>query len=76
MEEKLHLKQLISVPRNKYRCLFIVPLSQLEETWSSYRIQQIVAFDVICKEVELIKFSFINQLQFANGTTILWKPVG
>lgn len=24
MEEKLHLKQLISVPRNKYSCLFIV----------------------------------------------------
>lgn len=70
MGEKLHLKQLISVPSHEQSCLFFVALGQLEGTGSSDRIHQMVAFDGICKEVELIKFTFINQLQLANGTTL------
>lgn len=76
MGEKLHLKQLISVPSHEQSCLFFVALGQLEGTGSSDRIHQMVAFDGICKEVELIKFTFINQLQLANGTTLLWEPAG
>lgn len=72
MEEKLHLNSSFQFPEISIAA-FSLWHSQLEETWSSYRIQQIVVFDVICKEVELIKFTFINQLLFANGTTILWN---
>lgn len=51
--------------------------------WASWRglaaltrIHQMMAFDGICKEVELIKFTFINQWQLANGLTLLWELAG
>lgn len=66
MEEKPHLEQLISVPRPKPSCLFIVALRQLWAAWTPRRIHQTVGFDVGCRIVGLIKFSLVNQLQFAN----------
>ena len=66
MEEKLHLEQLISVPRPKPSCLFIVALRQLEAARTPRRIHQTVGFDVGRRIVGLIKFSLVNRLQFAN----------